>query len=78
MTKRNLVTIKFSEDEAVVLFEWLHRVNTQSQVQFTDQAERRVLWDLEASLESSNQGLFAGDYAERVKLARERVRDQEG
>ena len=46
------VTLTLSREEALVLFEWLHRFNDEEGHRFEDQAEERVLWNLEASLES--------------------------
>lgn len=46
------VTISLSNDEALVLFEWLSSFN-QGHHDFEDQAEQRVLWDLEGMLEST-------------------------
>ncbi len=71
------ISIEFSADEVLVLFEWLHRMSETGQVTFLDQAEQRAAWDLEAALESANPTLFAGDYVQRLKAARDRVRDPE-
>ncbi len=72
------ISIELTEDEVLVLFERLHRVNERSQIGFEDQAEQRAAWDLEAMLGSANPALFAGDYWERVQAARDRIRDFEG
>ncbi|GLU88583.1 hypothetical protein [Agromyces sp. NBRC 114283] len=72
------IAIGLTEDEVLVLFEWLHRINESPQIAFEDQAEQRAAWDLEAMLESANPALFAGDYRERLQAARDRVRDTEG
>jgi hypothetical protein len=65
-----------SRDEALVFFEWLHRFNNQEEGrQFDDQAEQRVLWDLEASLEATLDELFDADYDSKLTAARSRVRD---
>lgn len=69
------ISIELSEDEVLVLFEWLHRVNESPQIEFEDQAEQRVVWDLEAALESANPALFASDYRVHLREARDRVRD---
>lgn len=74
MTTRK-ISIEFSEDEVLVLFEWLHRVNESPQIEFEDQAEQRVAWDLEAALEAANPALFASDYRLRLREARDRIRD---
>lgn len=48
-----------------------------SQVRFEDQAEQRVLWDLEAALEKHLTEPLKSDYRERLEAARSRVRDSE-
>ena len=51
----NSVSLIFSRSEALVLFEWLHRLEDAgddlTRVGFQDQAEQRVLWDMSACLE---------------------------
>jgi hypothetical protein len=47
----NEVTLRLARDEAVVFNDWLSRFNAESH-RFRDQAEQRVLWNIEASLES--------------------------
>ncbi len=74
MTIRRIL-IELSEDEVLVLFEWLHRINDDPLVEFEDQAEQRAAWDLEAALESANPALFGGDYVQRLLAARQRLRD---
>ena len=73
-----MVTIELSEDQAMVLFEWLAGFNQQKSQDFADQAEQRVLWDLESTLESLLAEPLSGDYRAIVEAARARVRDQEG
>jgi hypothetical protein len=75
MTK-NAVTITLEPDEALVLFDWLTRFNESPPEVFEDQAEQRVLFDLEATLESSLTEPLAANYAELLRDARERVRDE--
>lgn len=69
------VTLTLSRDEAIVLFEWLHRFNAEEGHRFEDQAEERVLWNLEASLESTLVEPFKPEYDEILAAARSRVRD---
>lgn len=45
------VHLVLSADEALVFFEWLARFNA-AEHEFDEQAEQRVLWDLESMLES--------------------------
>jgi hypothetical protein len=68
------VTLPLTQDEALVLFEWLVNFNKREH-DFEDQAEQRVLWDLEAMLESELVEPFSPDYRLLVTAARERVRD---
>lgn len=72
------VSIGLSRDEALVLFEWLARTGTaEHPADFEDQAERRVLWDIGAKLESVLVEPLREDYAELLFAARTRVRDPE-
>lgn len=67
------VTLALTHDEALVLFEWLH--SNEGKHGFSDQAEQRVLWDLEASLERQLAALVSPDYARLLNEARSRLRD---
>jgi hypothetical protein len=72
------ISIKFSEDEAIVFLEWLHKFNEEErQTMFQDQSEERILFDLEAELEKVVSGAFSGDYKNFISKARERIRDKE-
>lgn len=67
------VILTLTQAEALVLFDWLH-VNEGRHV-LADQAEQRVLWDLEAALESRLEAVLAPDYSDRLHAARALVRD---
>ena len=69
------VTLQLSRDEALVLFEWVSRFNKTRTPAFEDQAEERVLWDLEARLESELVEPLRKDYARTLADARAHVRD---
>lgn len=69
------VTIELSMDEALVLFSWLTRFNEADENQFEDQAEERVLWDIEAKLEKTLVAPLSGDYEALLLEARRNVRD---
>jgi len=59
-----------------VLFEWLARTSALGRpADFADQAEERVLWDLESNLEALLPDVLADNYRERVAEARAIVRD---
>ncbi len=69
------VTLNLTRDEAIVFFDWLARFNADEGRQFEDQAEERVLWKLEASLESTLVEPLKLDYDQILAAARSRVRD---
>lgn len=70
------MSVSLSADHALVLFEWLGRVADRDDC-WDDQAERRAVWDLTASL-AALLPVFADNYGELVRLARERTRDSLG
>jgi len=70
-----MVTITFSNDEALVLFEFLARGACRELPKHP--AEDRVLSDLECMLESRIDCAFLPDYGALVEAARERLRDEQ-
>ena len=77
MNKNNQVNIEISKNEAIVLFEFLERFNQiKNKKIFEDQAEQRVLWDLESILENKLVELFNENYKKIVYNARQIVRDE--
>ena len=76
--KNRNISITLNEDEALVLFEWLHNFNEEERpTLFKDQSEERILFDLEAELEKVLSGTFADDYNNILLKSRERIRDKE-
>ena len=71
------VSLKLDPDEALVLFEWVTTFNRREDVEFDDQAEQRVLWDIQAMLEAALAEPLRGDYHARLQAARARVRDSD-
>jgi len=72
-----IVNIELTKEEAIVFFEFLGRFNeADDSNKFEDQAEQRVLWDIECILEKELKEPFQADYQEIVKKAREAVRDK--
>jgi len=69
------VKLELTSDEALVLYDWLTRFNQRDEAAFVDQAEERVLFDLEAMLEKALVAPLQADYAVRVAQARLHVRD---
>lgn len=70
------VTVKLSQAEALVLFEFCSRFTEQETLAMEDQAEERALWNLTAALEKILLEPFLPDYDERVEEARKKLRDK--
>jgi hypothetical protein len=69
------VRIELSLDAALVLHAWISRINKREDNEFEDQAEQRVLWDVEALLEESLAEPFLNEYDSLLARARDRIRD---
>ncbi|MBE1533525.1 hypothetical protein [Actinomadura algeriensis] len=69
------VTVHLSSDQALVLMEWLHRLNDRPDFRevVPEAAERVAVWALHGSLTTQSTDIFAPDYAERLAAARERL-----
>ncbi len=70
------VAVQLTPDEALILFDWLGRFNESGDGTFRDQAEQRVLWDIQAALESSLVAPLDPQYDRLLAAARDRVRDE--
>ncbi|MFJ9824699.1 hypothetical protein ACIRSU_09995 [Streptomyces sp. NPDC101160] len=72
------VTIKLTSDEALVLSEWLERLQMTDLSRVVDDA---AVWApihrIAGTLDKSLPGLFAPDYAQRLEAARRRLRPEE-
>ena len=71
------ITIELTNKEALVLFEFLRRFDDEDTHSFADQAEQRVLWDIQCILEKQLVEILSPDYLRLLKEAREQVRDPE-
>lgn len=72
------IIIKLDKDEALVLFEFLLRLNNKGINEiFDDQAEQKTLWILEGQLEKQLVEPFKPEYKDIIKEARNRIRDEE-
>ena len=69
------VNIEVTSDEALGLYDWLTRFNQRAEADFADQAEERILFDLEAMLEKALAASVQSDYADVLAQARSNVRD---
>jgi len=61
--------------QAVVLFDWLARVDAAGAAPVEDPAEQQVLWQLQGQLESLLGEPLGPDYKEAVAAARKEVRE---
>lgn len=66
--------IELTNDQALVLFEWLARLDEQEALPVVDPAEEQVLWSLHGQLEKALSEPFRSNYRELVEQARERVK----
>lgn len=78
MKQTDEITIKLGKDEALVIFEFLSRINEKELKEiFEDQAEQKTLWILEGQLEKQLIELFKPEYKDIVREARNKIRDEE-
>ncbi len=74
-TKKNLINLNLTNEEALVFFDWISRFNEDEKYVFQDQAEQRVLWDIEAMLEKQLVEPLDEKYSILLKSARDKIRD---
>lgn len=76
---RDSVSFVLDRTQALVLYEFLTRGQSKDDDygSIEDQAELRVLWDLQATLESSLDEPLSANYSELLARARSSVRDHE-
>ena len=77
-TESKSIDLKLSQDEAFVLFEWLASGDENGGRAMIGSAEERVLWRIEAQLESRLVEPFDPDYENLVAGARQRLLGEEG
>ncbi len=70
------ITVELTEDEALVLLDYLTRSSKSGREGVEDQAAQRALWNLEAVLEKALPAVVDPNYTELVAKARDRLRDQ--
>jgi len=74
--EKDEIILSLGKDEAIVLFEFLAEFNENDQPDlFNDQADQRVLYDIESVLETVIDEAFSDDYLDVVAKARGNVRD---
>jgi hypothetical protein len=67
------IRLDLTADEALVLFEWLARSDSEGSLTFAHPAEQRVLWSLEGQLESVLVEPLTEDYRLRLEEARKKI-----
>lgn len=67
------VSVELTPDEAVVLFEWLHRSENAGHVIAPSAGEQIALWALSCALESALVEPLAENYGELVQAAEDRL-----
>ena len=72
-TSEEVIEIRLSKSEALILFDWLARFN-EGRIPETDAVEKQVLCNLEATFESLLVEPFANNYLELLALAKARNR----
>ena len=72
----NALSISLTPEEAVVLFEFVRRFSDTDTLSIEDQAEERALWNLCCVFEKHMNLPMEGSYADILKMARERLRDE--
>lgn len=70
------VKVELTGDEALVLYDWLTRFNEETDPNLVDQAEARILFDLESILEKALVAPFEADYVTLLGKARSKVCDE--
>jgi hypothetical protein len=65
--------IELSDDEALVLFDWVARTEGRPPYEVEHGAEQHVLWHIEAQLERALVEPFQKNYGDLVARARERI-----
>jgi hypothetical protein len=73
-SSENPVKIELTLDEALVLFDLLHRFEATERLELQHPAEEQALWNLSALLERQLVEPFMRDYGEILDQARARLR----
>jgi hypothetical protein len=69
------IKITLSNEEALVLFEFLSRWSDTDKFDLMDQSEQRVLWNILSDLETTLAEPISKNYHDLLALARNKVRD---
>lgn len=72
------MNLELTDDQALVLFELLARLDERDAFPVEDSSEEGVLWCLQGQLEKALSEPFRADYRELVEQARARVNGAAG
>jgi len=79
MTEKQKINLTITDNEALVLFEFLARFNQSEHADiFEDQAEQKILWILEGQLEKQLVEPFRPDYKDLIREARNKEQKESG
>lgn len=67
--------LELNDDQALVLFEWLSRLDERDGLPADHPSEEKVLWCIHGQLEKTLVEPFREDYAALVDRARKRVEE---
>lgn len=70
---KDIVILKLSNDQALVLFEWLTKQDERGTFTFDHKSERQVMWAIQGQLEKSLTEPFADDYLTKLAEARAKI-----
>jgi hypothetical protein len=68
MVSNRMLKLELTSDEALVLFEWLARLDEREAFPCEDPAEERVLWTLHAQLEKLLAEPFQANYRMKARI----------
>lgn len=63
--------IKFNNNEVLVFFEWLDKFVENNEI--IDEAEQKILYDLECLLESTLEESFMENYKDLIHIAKKSI-----
>jgi len=72
------VNLDITNDEAVILWNFLRRYSTDEVLVIEDQAEQRALWNLECFFEKEVGNCYEGDWDISLKKSLDNLRDENG
>jgi len=71
--KQREISLKLTYQEALVLFEWIEKIESMDKAIYQHLSEMKVIWKLEGQLEYAIDELFSPDYLDVVAEARQVV-----